>query len=217
MNYEEYDEDYEDKEEYDEDEEDFFDDDAGDIEYTIRFCGDKNAVKEARDFARGISWLEYCTCGEEWVRFEDKFWDCDNAVDKILNELAVKIAKKYPDIEFEIKGTMWCVSNESNYGPGGVVYNPPTFHCDFKIEYKNKKLTRQMTDVYWDLWDCRDDVVGESWVFEGEGPLSKEALNDLMDRAYDGDSLWVSRGSIYEDEVPLGEPIEVEIDWNGEE
>ena len=82
-----------------------------------------------------------------------------------------------------------------------------------KIEFKNKTLTYQVSDAYESLYDARDDVA-EDTDFEECGPLSEEELGEIFQRNGDGSEFWYSRGSIYEDEVPLGGAIEYKIDWD---
>ena len=99
----------------------------------------------------------------------------DNVPIKIIEKLAEKVAKRYPSVRFVIYGKTQFDIDEGNYCPGGVVIYPPTWYHDFRIDFKNKKLTYQMSDDYESLYDARDDVE-EGTDFEGCGPLSKDVL-----------------------------------------
>lgn len=214
------DEEYEDDEDM-EDEYDLSYEDAGHVEYTMCFFGAKGTVKKACAFAREIRPEACCSAREDTIYFEEPLFGglvayddgADDAPVKIIEKLADKVAKKYPSVRFVIYGKTQFEINEGNYGPGGVVVYPPTWYRDFHIEFRNKKLTYRTSDDYESLHDARDDVE-EGIDFEGCGPLSEEELHEIFQRNGDGSEFWYSRGSIFEDEVPLGTPIEYKIDWD---
>lgn len=159
--------------------------------YSIKFNGKKESVKMVTELLSSLfgAHLKIKEENEVAVNEERKYvW-----VEDISNQLAVEMVKAASDVEFVIQGTVDTSEQAGEY-------------MDFIIEYKNQKLTERSSCWY------VENIEGIEDFFEESDDWDEKEIEDNFERFMElGKYILDSGDGEIVDEVPLDEPVEIEI------
>lgn len=170
--------------------------------YTIELKGSQEDIDEAKVLLEEAADSSDC-CSNETGNTIDVQEDYEFVyVEDIIDNLAIPLAQKVPELSFIIKGDV--DMSESNGQ-----------HMGFLIKYENKRMTVQVSDWYWEMcasyYESYEDLCNDYHEDDGSPIYTKEQYQQLQ-----ADGLWFvlenEAGGKIVQKLPLSEAIDISVE-----